>query len=570
MSKTFNISGACRPDKHYMVDLESRLHSIKIMVDAGEYFSINRARQYGKTTLLRALALFLKPDYEVVSMDFQKISSLSFENEQSFVAAFSEELLYLAHNLPGNIKERFLQFVDGTARINSLQSLFKVIYQWCSDTEKPIVLIIDEVDTATNNQVFLDFLAQLRAGYLDSDVTPIFQSVILASVYDIRNIRKKVRPDEEHKQNSPWNITADFDINMSFSVSDIAGMLRQYESDYHTSMDIDAIATLLYDYTSGYPFLVSRLCKLMDEKLIGTLKNNASDFQENLAVDFNFTPTSFVSDNPTSQSTRNLDNTKNTVTYFSSKSDVWTKAGVLRAVNMLLYEKNSLFESLIGKLNDYPEMKELIDQLLFQGETILYNADDSATDMLLMFGFAKAENGTLQIANRIFETRLYNYFLARPAAQSGEMFRTASRNKNQFISNGQLNMRLLLEKFVEYFDDIYGDQNQKFIEEDGRRYFMLFLKPIINGDGNYYVESRTRNQERTDLIIDYHGTQYIIEMKIWHGDAYNKRGEEQLSAYLEHYHLKTGHMVSFNFNKNKKPGVKEITFGDKILIEAVV
>ena len=30
---------------------------------------------------------------------------------------------------------------------------------------------------------------------------------------------------------------------------------------------------------------------------------------------------------------------------------------------------------------------------------------------------------------------------------------------------------------------------------------MLFLKPIINGTGNYYIEARTRNDEQTDMII---------------------------------------------------------------------
>ena len=71
---------------------------------------------------------------------------------------------------------------------------------------------------------------------------------------------------------------------------------------------------------------------------------------------------------------------------------------------------------------------------------------------------------------------------------------------------------------MEHFDDIYGDRDEKFVEEDGRRYFMLYLKPFINGVGNYYVESRTRNQERTDLIVDYLGEQVVIEMKIWRGN----------------------------------------------------
>ena len=36
------------------------------------------------------------------------------------------------------------------------------------------------------------------------------------------------------------------------------------------------------------------------------------------------------------------------------------------------------------------------------------------------------------------------------------------------------------------------------------------------------------------------------------------------------YQLKKGYMVSFNFNKKKQVGVREIVLGDKILVEAVV
>ena len=56
--------------------------------------------------------------------------------------------------------------------------------------------MIDEVDNASNNQVFLDFLAQIRAQYIERDIQPTFQSVILAGVYDIKNLRRKIRPDE--------------------------------------------------------------------------------------------------------------------------------------------------------------------------------------------------------------------------------------------------------------------------------------------------------------------------------------------------------------------------------------
>ena len=79
--RTFNSTAVCIPSKHYMVDLTSRLEQIKTMVDAGQYFVVNRARQYGKTTLFAALYRFLKDEYTVVSLDFQALSSASFETE---------------------------------------------------------------------------------------------------------------------------------------------------------------------------------------------------------------------------------------------------------------------------------------------------------------------------------------------------------------------------------------------------------------------------------------------------------------------------------------------------------
>ena len=320
------------------------------MVDAGQYFTINRARQYGKTTTLQALREYLKNDYMVISLDFQMISSASFEKEQRFVAAFSEELLENTKDMSDEVRARLRSFADGTVDDATLSMLFKCLSKWCGQLEKRAVLLVDEVDSASNNQVFLDFLAQLRGYYIKRRSVPTFQSVILAGVYDIKNIRRKLRPDEDHKFNSPWNIAADVLVDMSFSVKDIAGMLEEYEKDKHTGMNIEEMSTLLYDYTSGYPFLVSRLCKLMDERIAGS-------------------------------------------TEFPDESLAWTKQGFQKAVNMLLGEKNTLFESLTGKMYEYPELRKVVDLLLFQGQKILYNPDDSVIDMALMFGFIKEENG---------------------------------------------------------------------------------------------------------------------------------------------------------------------------------
>ena len=65
-----------------MVNLNARLAKIKELVDNGDYFVINRARQYGKTTTLRALKEYLKNTYNVISLDFQMISFDSNKKER--------------------------------------------------------------------------------------------------------------------------------------------------------------------------------------------------------------------------------------------------------------------------------------------------------------------------------------------------------------------------------------------------------------------------------------------------------------------------------------------------------
>lgn len=136
-----------------MVDLSDRLRIINGMVDEGKYFTINRARQYGKTTVLLALSDYLKNDYTVFSLDFQTISYADFETEQRFVAAFSREILDYREWIPENVKEKLEFYSQGSDPEITLSVLFKTLLE----LEKKIVLIIDEVDTASNNQVFLIF-----------------------------------------------------------------------------------------------------------------------------------------------------------------------------------------------------------------------------------------------------------------------------------------------------------------------------------------------------------------------------------------------------------------------------
>ena len=95
---------------------------------------------------------------------------------------------------------------------------------------------------------------------------------------------------------------------MSLSESGIKGMLDEYESDHKTGMNTQVLAKLIRDYTNGYPFLVSRICQLIDERL--------------------------------------------SVNDFASLSEAWTINGLTTAVKLIVTEKNTLFESLMSKIRD--------------------------------------------------------------------------------------------------------------------------------------------------------------------------------------------------------------------------
>ncbi len=515
-----------------MVRLDERLDRIKrLYVDKGKYFIINRGRQYGKTTTLKALAEYLKDDYIVIAMDFQLMSNANFADEQTFVIKFINYMEDLFSE-----QEMFREKMDAEAFNNliflkekeevSIDMLFRGLSKLCGASEKPIVMIIDEVDSVSNNQVFIDFLAMLRGYYLGREEKAAFHSVILAAVYDIKNLKLKIRSDKEHRYNSPWNIAAKFNIDMFFDANQICSMLEEYETDHQTGMNIKTVAEEIYQYTSGYPYLVSAVCKYLDEEVPGK-----KGYENNMAV--------------------------------------WSPKGVAEAVKILLNEKSPLFDSMAKQLDAYKDLRNLIEEILYQGKRIPFSPDAASVDMGCMFGFLKEKDGQVVMANRIFEMRMLNKFITEEALKS-DAFRRGERDRNQFITDKGLNMERVLQKFVEYFHDVYGENDEKFVENYGRKFFLLYLKPIINGTGNYYMEAQTRDAGRTDVIVDYLGEQFIVEMKIWRGNEYHERGERRLLAYLDYFHQKKGYMLSFNFNRKKEIGVKKITIGDKMIVEAVV
>ncbi|MGN0482515.1 MAG: 9-O-acetyl-N-acetylneuraminate esterase, partial [Lachnospiraceae bacterium] len=148
MPKVFNVTADCKPQKHYMVKLGSRLTAIKKLVDEGDYFTINRARQYGKTTTLRALSQYLQVEYMVVLMDFQTISHAKFASENLFALTFAKlflrSLKINQQSKDSDLREAIEQLeipVKEKSEDFELPELFEHLSDICASSDRPIVLM---------------------------------------------------------------------------------------------------------------------------------------------------------------------------------------------------------------------------------------------------------------------------------------------------------------------------------------------------------------------------------------------------------------------------------------------
>ena len=86
--KTFNTVGTCDPKAHYMVNIDQQVEAAATLVRHGDYFCINRGRQYGKTTTLAALEECLSNEYCVFNISFEGMGDSAFASVETVCAEF--------------------------------------------------------------------------------------------------------------------------------------------------------------------------------------------------------------------------------------------------------------------------------------------------------------------------------------------------------------------------------------------------------------------------------------------------------------------------------------------------
>jgi hypothetical protein len=522
--RQFNVTGICMPEESYMVDISGKLAQIRELVDRRRYFTINRARQYGKTTTLAHLRNALRDDYYVAFISFEGIGEESFAAPERFCPTF---LGRVARALEFSSAPAAYAAAWENSDVADFEGLGRHITQLCRDAK--VVLMIDEVDKASNHRMFLDFLGLLRNKFLDrqkgKDHT--FHSVILAGVYDVKNIKLKMISEgsytpsnaENKLYNSPWNIAVSFVVDMSFSPAEIATMLADYENDHATGMDIAAIAGELYEYTSGYPFLVSRLCQCIDEEL----------------------------------------------------GRDWTSGGIRAALGIILTEKNTLFDDIGKNLENNKDLYDFMYNVLFNGNEANFITESALIDYAAMYGFIKNNNGKVAIANKIFEIRMGNYFIFVESLANQDR-RVNGVLQRDVVKGGAFDMELCLRKFAAHYAELYNEADAPFFERQGRLLFLMYLKPLINGQGFYHIESQFTDLRRMDLVVDFAADQFVIELKLWRGEAGHEEAYEQLAGYLDSRGAATGYLLTFDFRKGagRQPRAEWVDFAGKRIFDVVV
>jgi AAA-like domain len=493
--KVFWVTGNCIPGLHYMADVSGKYKKVLRMVEAGEYFAINRPRQYGKTTTINQITHLLQQSgrYLAFKMSFEGVGDKVFEEE----AGFTQQFLFWMGKYARLTDAMLADWLDEQAKVciglGALSSIITALVKKCG---KRVVVMIDEVDKSSNNQLFVSFLGMLRDKYLQRDLYETFHSVILVGVHDVKTLKLKLRPEEEKKFNSPWNIAANFKVDMNLQPGEIKPMLEEYAADRGVTLDAAQIADRLFYYTSGYPFLVSRLCKMLDEEM------------------------------PDVESRK-----------------TWTNGDLDDAVAELVRESNVNFDELVKNIEHNKDLYVLLEDLLINGASFPFDIHDPVTNLGVLYGIF-AENKGLSVHNRIYREIIVNYMTMR-------MLRENRRIPNEFsgtytLPGDSLDMIRLLEKFQETMKAEYNKKDRDFLERQGRLVFLAFLKPILNGYGHTFKEPQVSEEKRLDVVISFNRYQYVAELKIWRGEKAHEAGLDQLADYLDRLGLDEGFLVVFD------------------------
>ncbi|MEN8220276.1 MAG: AAA-like domain-containing protein [Pseudomonadota bacterium] len=490
----FNTYGPVNKFQHYIVSRSELLTDIVTQIEQGSYFTIYAPRQMGKTTILRQLAEVLdeKPDYLPLTFTFE-----AFENApvEGFFSAFSEDIVQHLITTLQNEGNGEAQLTKIQQLINhlptdilALRDFFRQLVKLLPN--RRLVLIIDEFD-GTPQAAISGLLQTWREVYLTNQPPRTIHSVVLIGIQNIATLNLG--------RSSPFNIARELQLSL-FTLPQVQELMSQYTTETGQIFEKGVIEEI-HRLTSGYPFLVNRLALIITEE-IATERTQAI-----------------------------------------SHSNLHT------ALKKLVRERSYNYESLTRHASEFQEQ---VLRIMF-GARLKFTLNTPWINALNMHGvIMENAQGFCEIANPIYARILTDYFQPLESDLQASIL-INSHDLRQHIIGEQLEMDELLSQFRQFVER-RGREAFKVTpmpqEATGQYLLMAYLDLLVRQIGGDLFTEIDSGEGRMDLIVVYRGHRYVVETKMWYGQAKFDQGVEQLEAYLETEGASVGYLVVFHARPN--------------------
>jgi len=208
--------------------------------------------------------------------------------------------------------------------------------------------------------------------------------------------------------------------------------------------------------------------------------------------------------------------------------------------------------------------------VLIVGTKRTFSFGNPSIDIGLIYGIIKREEQFVNVSNRIYEITICDYFISKDEESKNK--RISGILQRDVVKDGKFDMELCLRKFAEHYAELFNEDDAGFLERNGRLLFLSYLKPLINGQGFYHIESQFTDLRRMDIVVDFGCEQFIVELKVWRGEKAELEAYEQLIGYMDTKNADRGYLLVFDFRleKNKERKVEWVGVGGKRILEVMV
>ena len=257
----FNTEGPVVAEDHYHVPPLDRLDldELLLLVERKKYFVLHAPRQTGKTSTLLALQALLNSgsagEYRCVYVNVEPAQAAREDVAEAMRAILDEMAIgaQLALNDPFPCET----WPEALNRAGPYSALRGVLRGWAEADPRPLVLLIDEIDTLIGDTL-LSVLRQLRAGYPQRPRS-FPQCVVLCGVRDVRDYRIHSSTGKALVAGgSAFNVKAESLRLGDFSRDEVLSLLAQHTGETGQGFTPEALETV-WEQSRGQPWLVNAL-----------------------------------------------------------------------------------------------------------------------------------------------------------------------------------------------------------------------------------------------------------------------------------------------------------------------